>query len=512
MFKDIKSIFNLVIIVIISVFANFYFGSIGVYPVDSFAFFDSAHSIINGSIPFRDYWVMNGPILDLFQSIFFYFGGVSWKVYLLHSSFINALFAIISYFFFRDFGLDKNYSLTYTICLSLLAYPVVGVPFPDHHSIIFSFIGVYTLILAIKYDYRVFWILLPIFFFIAFFSKQTPAAYFIILTCVVLFFYTFILKKYYWLVFTLLSSFTLILFLLILLSINNINILDLFTQYFLFPKTIGDYRLDQFSFSSSKILSNFKFIFLGLIILLYIFISKVSSNKKYYLKNESIFILIMVFSIFISVFHQVLTKNQNFIFFTIPLLCGFSQCFVDRNKKIVILILISLTLFTTIKYHLRFNIDRKFMELEHIDKNLFERGENINTILKGLKWTNGEYIGKPKDEVKYLRLTIDHLKNEKKKFIIITNYQFLLSSISKQNYSPNRWYTVDGVSYPLHNNKYYDYYKQFYNKKLKDKKIEIIYTVLPLNIETVDFLLKKNCISSTKINPILYKHKLNGCY
>ena len=53
---------------IFSVYVNNYYGSIGVFPVDSFAFFDSAYSINHGMIPFRDYWVMNGPIIDLIQS------------------------------------------------------------------------------------------------------------------------------------------------------------------------------------------------------------------------------------------------------------------------------------------------------------------------------------------------------------------------------------------------------------------------------------------------------------
>ena len=83
MFKDNQSIFNLFVICLTAILFNFYFGSIGVYPIDTFAFFDSSHAIIKGSLPFKDYWVMNGPILDFFQSIFFYLMGVKWYAYLL---------------------------------------------------------------------------------------------------------------------------------------------------------------------------------------------------------------------------------------------------------------------------------------------------------------------------------------------------------------------------------------------------------------------------------------------
>ena len=66
-----NQIFNILIVSLIAFLANFYFGSIGVFPLDTFAFFDSAFAINNGSMPFRDYWVMNGPMVDLLQSVFF---------------------------------------------------------------------------------------------------------------------------------------------------------------------------------------------------------------------------------------------------------------------------------------------------------------------------------------------------------------------------------------------------------------------------------------------------------
>ena len=92
---------------IFSVYVNNYYGSIGVFPIDSFAFFDSAYSINNGMIPFKDYWVMNGLIIDLIQSLFFNFLGTSWETYLLHSSMVNAIFALTTYFFFYKTWSEK---------------------------------------------------------------------------------------------------------------------------------------------------------------------------------------------------------------------------------------------------------------------------------------------------------------------------------------------------------------------------------------------------------------------
>ena len=287
MFKDNQSIFNLFVICLTAILFNFYFGSIGVYPIDTFAFFDSSHAIINGSLPFKDYWVMNGPILDFFQSIFFYLMGVKWYAYLLHSSLINAIFAISSYYLFEYFGLKKSLSLLYAISISILAYPVVGVPFPDHHSIIFSLIGVYFLFFAISSQKKIYWILLPIILFVAFFSKQAPAGYFIILLSISTIIYSIIFKKYDWIIPVLTSSLVLIFLLIFFLKINNINTQDFLIQYLLFPKTIGNYRFDQFNFSFIKIILNYKLIFLSLLILLYIFVSNILRDKNSLIEKKN---------------------------------------------------------------------------------------------------------------------------------------------------------------------------------------------------------------------------------
>ena len=90
---------NILIIFIVSISANFYYGSIGVFPIDTFAFFDSANLINQGFFPIRDYWTSNGFLVDYMQSIFFKFFGVNWKIYLLHSSLINFVFAMTTYKF-----------------------------------------------------------------------------------------------------------------------------------------------------------------------------------------------------------------------------------------------------------------------------------------------------------------------------------------------------------------------------------------------------------------------------
>ena len=69
---------------------------------------------------------------------------------------------------------------------SILAYPSSGTPFADHHSAFFSLLGIYCLIIAIKEEKKLYWLLFPVFFGLAFFSKQVPSSYIIILTILVL--------------------------------------------------------------------------------------------------------------------------------------------------------------------------------------------------------------------------------------------------------------------------------------------------------------------------------------
>ena len=63
------------------------------------------------------------------------------------------------------------------------------------------------------------------------------------------------------------------------------------------------------------------------------------------------------------IFHQVLTRNQTFIFFLIPLITAFSHIYIGKIKNSFNYLIIIFCLFATLKYHLRFNEGRKFHEL-----------------------------------------------------------------------------------------------------------------------------------------------------
>ena len=50
---------------------NQFSGNKGIFPIDSFSHFDIGYRVLNGDLPFRDYWVVSGPLIDLLQAFFF---------------------------------------------------------------------------------------------------------------------------------------------------------------------------------------------------------------------------------------------------------------------------------------------------------------------------------------------------------------------------------------------------------------------------------------------------------
>ena len=157
------------ILFLLSLLVNQYYGNKGVFPVDSFSHFDTGFRILLGEYPFKDYWIVSGPIIDYLQAIIFYFFGVSWQTYVLHGSLINVLASIATFAVLKNLKLNIYYSFFYTLCFSVLAYPISGTPFVDLHSTFFSLLGIYSLILGIKKEeknigfYFLYFLLLPFF-------------------------------------------------------------------------------------------------------------------------------------------------------------------------------------------------------------------------------------------------------------------------------------------------------------------------------------------------------------
>ena len=110
-----------------------------------------------------------------------------------------------------------------------------------------------------------------------------------------------------------------------------------------------------------------KFIYLSLFLLIYFNLKQLFFKKNYYKEKNFIYFLILLGLTFSLIFHQLLTRNQTFIFFLVPILVALFHIHFNTNKKIISIFLILYCVFVTAKSHLRFNEDRKFHELEHVN-------------------------------------------------------------------------------------------------------------------------------------------------
>ena len=108
--QERKHLFYVSIIFLISILINQFYGHIGVNPHDNFGVFNGGFNVLNNKLPFRDYWTVHGPFLDLIQSIFFKLFGISWFSYILHASIFNLIISVATYLTLLKFKLKPFYS------------------------------------------------------------------------------------------------------------------------------------------------------------------------------------------------------------------------------------------------------------------------------------------------------------------------------------------------------------------------------------------------------------------
>ena len=225
------------------------------------------------------------------------------------------------------------------------------------------------------------------------------------------------------------------------------------------------------------------------------------------LKNiEHNFPTIIIISLTIClIFHQILTKNQIYIYFLCPLLFAIlsNEIFKQRYKHQTYIVIFSLlvSVLVTFKYHERFNENRKFHELTSANMSESINSNLIHSNLSGFKWITKEFKNNAAGEVKILKGYLDILEKDKRNKMVITHYLFYSSILQEQLNSPSRSFTLDGASFPIKDNKYYQDYKSYFNKKIKEKKIDVIYIIDKYVDERVVFdYLNSSCIKNFSLS------------
>ena len=361
---------NYTYIVIISIYSfmiNYFYANIGAFPIDTFAFFDTAFNILQDRHPFKDYWITTGPLVDYLQALFFLLFGLNWTSYVIHGSLFNCLISLSLYFSLKNLGLKSKYSFIYSLLFATLIYTISGTPFAYIHSYVFSVLSILIFIFAINRFSKIAFFLLPIFMTLSFVAMQNPST---LINILLIFAMTLICTKYkklYLLGYFLIGSITCLILITSFFLITKIDFYDFYNQYILFPLSIGgnritDSELAHFGLSDRLsirgVIGHFKFIHIYLLstflISFYFMKQKIISNKLLIINS------IIILSSLLLIFNQLITSNQTYIFSLIPLAASFLHFTVLQkyNNKYLNSILILITLIVTLKYHLTYN-DKK---------------------------------------------------------------------------------------------------------------------------------------------------------
>ena len=221
----------------------------------------------------------------------------------------------------------------------------------------------------------------------------------------------------------------------------------------------------------------------------------------------------MVFSAIFLIFHQLITANQTFIFSIIPILAGISHIIMVKHiskKKIYHLIILFLVVVATIKYHVEYNEKRKFMDLQNTDLSKAVNANLIDKKFRNLKWINPFFPGSPEEEINLLKEIIQKIKNDNRKKMVITHYQFFSIILEEDLNIPNRWYLAN-ASHPIKDHKYHKHYQDHFKKKIQQNNISVIYAVGPVQIKDFEIYIDEFCFEKKEINSISSVIELKEC-
>ncbi len=512
--KNLLFISLIIFLIFFSIIFNQYYGYIGILPIDSFLIFNSGYDVMNGYYPFKDYWTIKEPFIDLIQAIFFKLLGVSWFSYVFHASIFNCIITVFTFLLFKEFNLSNSLCFFYSICVAILTYPTAGTPFSDHHTLILCLLSLYLFILAINKKKNVYWFLIPVLLGCSFLSKQAPTVYVIFLITILSLIYFIRSKNISNFLFSLIGCLTILILFFILLFLGDIKFNDFLIQYFSYPMSLGGSRFEWlFPFEFKRIIWRYKLQYLSIAILIFLLLKLSFVDRRKIFSDYLIIISIISFCL-LTIMHQLMTINAIFIYCLIPIFSGFSHIFSKKylnQEKIIGRFLIALTLCSTVYYYSYYVKNRTFMDLRGVSLENSIDGKEIHFKLSKIKWITMFYPNDPAQEASNIKLALEILQEDKSEKIIITDYQFISVFLNQYDFSPTRfWYDFHG--YPTEKNTYFNYWKEFVLKKIKKNNIKNIYVLKPLHGETKPLEnILKNCYQKRVFSETFYKLILNNC-
>ena len=504
-----SNIIYLFIIIGFSFLINDHFGHKGLMPLDDLQNFNSGYRILSGDFPFKDYYSISGPILDLTQALFYKLFGVSWNSLVIHSSFFYCLYALSIFFFLKNYNFSNNIALIYSLSGALLMSPTSGNPTVEHHSLILSTISLILFIIGSKRKSKPLVFLVPFVLTIAFFIKQVPTAYFIILISAIYFMQLFgkikIKEIFSIIVVGFLSLFLVLLF----FYMNNVKIAAIFEQYIIFALSLGENRISSINFENifdiiKKLLfsifclipliifffkdKNYDFLILsiGLFILL-VFYELHSMNqlitfsllpififfvhKKILEQDYNMLLIVLLFIIITYAFFRILRFDIYYIFGFFIFLIFIGYTYLKKIFKVEYLIIIYLLISTSFYFEKYVKL-RKWDDISFNKKNFF-KGEQIDNKFKNLKWQTA-YFNESYNEKEFI-LKMKNLVQEigMDNFLYITDYQIFNVILNKRDFSPVKYWHYN-TSFPSKSHPARKKFEIFFKSKLKDNNIRFL--------------------------------------
>ena len=181
-------------------------------------------------------------------------------------------------------------------------------------------------------------------------------------------------------------------------------------------------------------------------------------------------------------------------------------------KKSLSFILIFLTLVTTLKYHYRFNVERKFHELNNVKFSEAINAKELNKKFLGLKWITPDFVNHKdiKTEISFLKRFQEILLLDKTNKIVLTNFSFF-SVITENNVSGySRWYPGNSSAFPTKENKFVKDLKDLIISIIRKKKIQTIYILPDIGEKNLVHYIDPKCLNRKELEFQIIKYEINN--
>ena len=488
---------------------NFYYGHQGLMPLDDLQNFNSGYRILTGDFPFRDYYSITGPFLDIMQGYIYKIFGISWQSFVLHASIMNCLYSISVFLFLKNLEFKTQDCFFYSLSAGLLMYAPSGNPTVEHNSLILSLIATFFFIISLKENKKVYLFASIFIFFISFFTKQVPTAYFAIFCIIIFFSKIFSEIKISTIISTIIFSLIISFLFFLFFKHNKVQIADIFEQYIIISTNLGESRFNNldFNFIYEKIS---KLFFLLCLIIPSLYISVISKKNHSFIIITSLSVTISIYEIhsnnqpitfsllpiFISLFYFFYIKenlNLKFVryFLIFIIIYAFYRVlrfeffylyifiimfiYLYRFKKVNIKNLTILYLFiSSLFYFEKYIKIRAWDELKKNDLQTSFNAGSINSKLNYLKWKT-VYFKKTASEKKMIFSTLNYLESLKNEtnYILISDYQIYNAILGKKDFSPVK-YWFENAAYPSKNHELRFKFDEFFKSKIIDNNISQI--------------------------------------